>query len=45
MMRNYAVKIARMDPVSSSSKAEAMPDWASVSAVLMMTRYHRDILN
>ncbi len=82
MMRNYAIKIAHMDPVSSSSKAEAMPDWASVSAfarpafawaieegilsgvsdhgvsylkpqdgawrvsaALMMTRFHRDILN
>lgn len=32
MMRNYAVKIAHMNPVSSSSKAEAMPDWSSVSA-------------
>ena len=82
MMRNYAIKIAHMDPVSSSSKAEAMPDWAfvsafarpafawaieegilsgvsdhgvsylkpqdgawRVSAALMMTRFHRDILN
>lgn len=82
MMRNYAIKIAHVNPTSSSSKAEAMPDWNSVSsfarpafawaieegvlsgvsdhgvsylkpqdgawrvsAALMMTRFHRDVLN
>ena len=32
MMRNYAIKIAHANPTSSSSKAESMPDWNSVSA-------------